>query len=121
MNEQNLKPFKPGESGNPGGKPVAARNRLTARFLNALADDFDENGAGAIKECRENNPAAYIKAIAALCPKEIELKRPLEEMADNELIGALSALTSYLASQRSGGGMEDASEPESPSVLPTVQ
>lgn len=93
----NLKPFQPGNNANPGGKPVGARNRLTAAFLNALAKDFDENGKEAIEQCRLYKPDAYIKAIAALCPKEIEVKRPLEEMSADELLDAVRALQSFLA------------------------
>lgn len=104
--------FKPSQSGNPGGKPVGARNRLTGQFLNALADDFEKDGKRAIKQCREDNPAAYIKAIAALCPREIELKRPLEEMADAELITALNALTSFLAGQSNTSRDRPAEEPQ---------
>lgn len=87
-----------GQSGNPGGEP-AARKRLTSRFLNALADDFDTHGAQAITDCREQNPAAYIKAIAALCPKELNLARPLEELEVGELLGAVRSLEGYLAAQ----------------------
>jgi hypothetical protein len=67
-------PFEKGVSGNPGGKPEGARNRLTKRFLNALCDDFEKGGAKAIKECRENDPAAYLKVCAALVPKEMTLE-----------------------------------------------
>jgi hypothetical protein len=91
--------FKPSESGNPGGKPVGARNRLTAQFLNALADDFEEFGREAIAGCRISNVAAYIKAIAALCPRELEIKRPLQEMEDGELLSAVRALESFLATR----------------------
>ena len=66
--------FKPGTSGNPGGKPEGARNRLTKHFLNALCDDFEKKGKDAIKECRENDPAAYLKVCAALVPKEMTLE-----------------------------------------------
>jgi hypothetical protein len=106
--------FKPSESGNPGGKPVGARNRLTAAFLNALAADFDENGKKAIEDCRINKPEAYIKAIAALCPKEVELKRPLQEMEDGEILTAVRALEGYLAARANAEG---ASDPESPKLL----
>lgn len=99
MSTEGLKPFKPGESGNPGGKPVGARNRLTTRFLNDLAADFEEHGKQAIKECRETKPDAYIKAIAALCPKEVSVTRPLEDMNADELLNAVRALEGYLASQ----------------------
>ena len=33
---RNLKPFKPGQSGNPKGRPKGARNRLGTQFLEAL-------------------------------------------------------------------------------------
>lgn len=112
--------WEPGKSGNPGGRP-ASRNRLTARFLNDLADDFEANGKEAIQKCRETKPDAYIKAIAALCPKEIELKRPLEEMATDELISALNALTSYLASQTDQPGAGTPGEREPPGELPAIQ
>lgn len=112
--------FKPGQSGNPGGRP-ASRNRLTAHFLNTLADDFEEHGKEAIKNCREQNPTGYVKAIAALCPKEIELKRPLEEMADAELITALNALTSFLAGQADQSGAGKAQEREPAQAVSTVQ
>jgi len=95
----NLTPFKPGQSPNPGGKPVGARNRLTAAFLNALAADFDEHGKKAIQECRETKPEAYIKAIAALCPKEVSVTRPLEDMNADELLTAVRALEGFLATR----------------------
>ena len=96
--------FKKGNVANPGGKPVGTRNTLTAQFINTLARDFEKNGKKAIEDCRENNLPVYIKAIASLCPKELELKRPREEMATEELIAALNALTGYLAGQVPTGG-----------------
>lgn len=102
--------FKPGQSGNPGGKVVGTRNKLTAKFLHTLAADFDEHGAKAIKECRETNPAAYVKAIAALLPKEVEIKRPLEDFEDDELITAVRALQSYLATDADAEGASDAAK-----------
>ena len=63
-----LRPFKPGQSGNPGGKPTGARNFLQARFLKEMAEDFDANGRKAIERMREERPADYIRAIASLMP-----------------------------------------------------
>jgi hypothetical protein len=88
---QNLIPFRPGQSGNPGGKPVHARNRLSGRFLNELADDFDQYGRAAIVACRERHPARYLAIIASLMPKEFKLKqdRPLSAYSDEELTAML--------------------------------
>lgn len=105
--------FPPGKSAHPGGKPVGTRNRLTARFLNALADDFDKYGKEVIERCREETPAVYVKVIAALCPKEVEIKRPLQEMEDAELLAAVRALESFLATRAAEGGNGQAAVGES--------
>lgn len=107
---EHLKPFQPGQSGNPGGKPTGARNRLTAHFLNALVEDFETHGKAAIQKCREEKPEAYVKVIAALCPKEIEIKRPLQEMEDAELLAAVRALESFLASRANEAGAAEAGQ-----------
>lgn len=88
--------WKPGQTGNPGGKPKAARNRLQGSFLNALADDFDEHGKQAIVDAREKDPMGYIKAVAALMPKQVEQSQPLEDMTDVELVAAIAFLRSRL-------------------------
>jgi hypothetical protein len=65
--------FKPGQSGNPGGKPVGARNRLSAAFIKTLADDFDKGGVEVIEKLRKEQPAQYANVIAKLMPKLMEL------------------------------------------------
>jgi hypothetical protein len=91
-NPQNLLPFKPGQSGNPGGKPVQSRNRLTGTFLAALADDFDEHGHAAIQSCRERSPGRYLALIASLLPKQLEITQDklAEEMTSEELLAELA-------------------------------
>lgn len=103
--------FKPGQSGNPGGRAIGTRARLNASFLNALAEDFDEHGKDAIQRCREENPAAYVKALAGLLPKEVEIRKPLEDFADDELIAAVRALQSFVAAQVDAAGVGAPSEP----------
>jgi hypothetical protein len=99
--------FKPGQSGNPGGKPVGARNRITALFLNTLAADFEEHGAKAIQECREHDPGTYVKVVASLLPKEVDLGiNRLEEMSTSDIIAAVSALSGYLAASEAADGTE---------------
>ena len=96
----NLKaPIAPGETRNPGGKPVGARNRLQGDFLRAIADDFATHGKRAIVTMREEKPAEYIRAIASLMPKELEITRPLDDVSDDELNAAITAVRAVIAAQ----------------------
>ncbi len=93
-NPQNLKPFKAGVSANPGGKPVGARNALSASFLKALTKDFDKHGVAAITAMREEHPDRYVTVVASLVPKEndlnVTLKRDAREYTDAELASIIS-------------------------------
>ena len=65
--------FKPGESGNPKGRPKGARNRLGTQFLEALEADFNQNGPQAIALVREKKPEVYMRVVADLLPKEANI------------------------------------------------
>jgi hypothetical protein len=65
--------FKPGQSGNPKGRPKGARNRLGTQFLEALEADFNKFGTQAIALVREKKPEVYIKVVADLLPKEANI------------------------------------------------
>jgi hypothetical protein len=70
---RNLRPFNPGQSGNPKGRPKGARNRLGTQFLEALEADFNKHGAKAIALVREKKPEVYIRVVADLLPKEANI------------------------------------------------
>ena len=64
-----LKVFNKGE----GGRPKGAKNRLSWSFLNALADDFEAHGIETIRICRVERPNEYLKIVAGLMPRELEI------------------------------------------------
>ena len=70
---RNLVPFKPGQSGNPKGRPKGARNRLGTQFLEALDADFNQFGPQAIALVREKKPEVYMRVVADLLPKEANI------------------------------------------------
>jgi len=70
---RNLRPFKPGQSGNTKGRPKGARNRLGTQFLEALETDFNKYGAQAIALVREKKPEVYMRVVADLLPKEANI------------------------------------------------
>jgi hypothetical protein len=71
--ERKQKPqlFRPGQSGNPNGRPRGARNRLAGELLEALADDFSQHGIAAIQKVRETDATAYLRITTGLLPKEV--------------------------------------------------
>ena len=62
-----------GQSGNPRGRHIGARDRLTARAIKALDADFRINGAAAIEACREKAPEQYLAIVAKLFPKDTQV------------------------------------------------
>ena len=56
--------FKPGQSGNPAGRPKGARNKVTENLLEALASDFEAHGKEVIEKVRAEKPHDYLKIVA---------------------------------------------------------
>lgn len=97
--------FKPGQSGNPKGRGKGVRNKLGEAFLEALHEDFNENGAAAIIKCREDSPVAYVKVLASILPKDLNVTiNPLEELTDAELIERIGELRDAVDSALGGTG-----------------
>lgn len=105
----NLKPFQPGQSGNPKGRPLGARSKLGEAFLEAMQQDFEAHGIAAIVEVRETKPDQYLKVIASILPKELNVNvNEVDSLTDDELIERIRALDAairpYLALEGSVEG-----------------
>jgi hypothetical protein len=98
--EMPRKPFVPGNDGMGGGRPVGSRNKLQGDFLKALAEDFAQNGIGAIRIARVERPVEYLKVIASVLPKELVLEQSiLADLSDEELSSHIALLQRLQASK----------------------
>lgn len=74
--------FKKGE----GGRKKGSRNKLGEAFVADLLADWEEHGSETIQKVREERPADYVKVVASILPKDVNVNvRPLEEMTDDQL------------------------------------
>lgn len=114
--------FQPGQSGNPNGRPKGSRNKLGEAFVAALHDDFQASGKEAIERVRTEDPAAYLRVIASILPKQVEIKEgAFDSLDDLELAALVAAARSALGIAESGrDGSGQASVEEPPQGLPAV-
>lgn len=100
-------PFEPGNKASPG-RPKGSRNKLGEEFLQALQADFSAHGIAAITTVRTERPHEYLKVIAGILPKELNVNtRVVEELSDDDIIGAITALRSISAAKDVGSGTEE--------------
>lgn len=102
--------WKPGQSGNPGGSPVGYRKSLQGDFLKMLSEDFKVHGRTAIVNARLSDPIGYVKTIAALLPKELEITRPLGALTDDELTAIVERLQSAISFASHASGVDTPGE-----------
>jgi hypothetical protein len=116
-------PFEPGRSGNPAGGPVGSRHRqqLNGEFIAALLRDFRQGGPKAIERVRRTQPAAYLKILALLVPREhkVEHRNLLKEMTDEELEAAIEYLQKMVAAQAENAKVIDGAAEPTALAFPT--
>src|SRR5262249_4721102 len=90
--------FRPGVSGNPHGNRHHTRHLLNQEFMQALLLHFREHGKKAIEKVAREQPAAYLKILALLVPREhkVEHRNPLKAMSDEQLERTLEALETLM-------------------------
>lgn len=92
--------FQPGQVANPAGRPKGSRNKLGESFLADMLADWEENGAAVIKTVRADRPQDYLKVVASILPKELNVKlSDFDEMTDEELDRRIKQLAVAVADE----------------------
>ena len=107
MNEQVKKTkaatlWKPGESGNPAGRPLGSRNKLSESVIQDIAADWAIGGPETIARVRMTDPATYFRVVASILPKDVlvNVQQQTPGNLDAESWAALRSLLDVI--QRSG-------------------
>jgi hypothetical protein len=111
--------WQPGESGNPAGRLRGSRNKLSEAVICALLRDFSKHGEKAVAEVRRTQPAAYLKILALLVPREhkVEHSNALKSLSDEELEAMIEYLKASLEAQAQSAKVIDG-EPVETAALP---
>jgi hypothetical protein len=108
-------PWKPGQSGNPYDRPKGSRNKLSEEFIQALAADFEEHGRAVIRQVRETKPEVYLKVVASLLPKDVNLNtNPYADLSDEQLMERLDRLDRETAPSLVSSSVAGRTEPPGP-------
>jgi hypothetical protein len=58
---------------NGGGRKLGGRNKLTTEFLDDLYAKWQEHGADVLERVIRDDPAAFLRTVAQIMPKEIDV------------------------------------------------
>jgi hypothetical protein len=105
--------FKPG---NPG-RPKGSRNKLGEAFLEALHNDFNAHGVKAIQAVRKDKPDQYLKVIASILPKELNVNvNDMDNLSDDELIERVRSIDAAIRPFLAAQGEADTGAGDSPAT-----
>src|SRR5258708_6516470 len=83
--------FQQGVSGSPHGKRHRTRHLLNQEFMQELLLNFRHQGKKASEKVARNQPAAYLKILALLVPRELKIEQTqgVKAMSDEQIEAAI--------------------------------
>ena len=97
--------FRPGVSGNATGNVHRSRHALNADTIREMHAAFRRGGREAIDKVMRTQPAAFLKLLVLLVPREMKVEHSggVKAMSDEQLEAGIEAIQAMLAT---GGGRE---------------
>src|SRR5215831_16441800 len=112
--------FSQGVSGNPLGNSHRTRHLLNQEFMQALLLNFRHEGKKAIEKVARNQPAVYVKILALLVPREMQVEHTnsIKQMTDEQLERGIELIEEMLAKQEAGANAKVIEGVAEPAALP---
>jgi hypothetical protein len=117
--------WRPGQSGNPAGRPKSARGKLSELFLRDFYEAWEAHGKKALHEIATKHPVEFVRAAISLLPKEVHIppipRSPMDDMSMEELteiIEAIRAINAAEMAQPASGRIEKSTaETQAPAIV----
>jgi hypothetical protein len=87
-------PYKPGQSGNPKGRPKGSRNELSEDFFCDLSEAWAKFGKPALMSAAWTSPVDFVRIVAQLMPRDVDVVVShihADRITDDELANIASA------------------------------
>ena len=106
--------FKPGQSGNPAGRPVGSRNKVSTVFFDDLyalwqrANNGEEHkpltlGQQVLAVAMAVEPMKFVGMVASLQPRDVNINAvPMQQFTDDELLDGIRNIKAYLNGRADG-------------------
>lgn len=76
--------FVKGQSGNPAGKPLGARNKLNEAFVRDLHSIWERSGMHALERLAMSQPDKLVEAVGRTLPRELAVSLEQRGPLDSE-------------------------------------
>jgi hypothetical protein len=118
--------FRPGVSGNRSGNVHRSRHSLNADTIREMHAVFRRGGREAIDKVMRTQPAAFLKLLVLLVPREMKVEHSggLKSMSDEQLEAGIEAIQAMLAARDAGANaqvIEAVPEPVAPPAPPQAR
>jgi hypothetical protein len=96
--------FAKGVSGNLGGNAQRSRHALNADTIREMHAAFRRGGRAAINKVMKTQPAAFLKLLVLLVPREMKVEHSggVKAMTDEQIEAAIEAIQAMLAARDAG-------------------